>query len=106
MSTEPIVNGDVIAASIARSHARDQRQADALIGAQIGPWRVGEAVLGRYKVTHERDNSTRLLLAVDLLALAAGAAINGAGVTLAREPAPPKPMEAAPLWARHGQPIT
>lgn len=76
--------------------AEDEVRADLLLGAEIGPWRVGAKVLNRYRVTHGRDGSNRLLTALDLVALAEGAKRNGRGVVRAQEPEPPKPIQPVP----------
>lgn len=82
----------------------DERRADALLHGQAGPWRVTSKVLNRYRVEHERDKSSRLLSAVDLIRLFDAAGKNGHTAVLAREPAPERPIQSAPLYARGGTP--
>ncbi|MGH3350922.1 MAG: hypothetical protein ACRDPS_09680 [Nocardioides sp.] len=61
----------------AKASAGVHRKALALVGAQIGPWRVVSVEGPWFEVISTKDKSTRKLRAVDLLDLWEGARRNG-----------------------------
>lgn len=89
----------------ANASAGIHRKALALVGAQIGPWRVVSVDGPWFEIRSDLDDSTRLMKAADLLQLAAGAALNGKACVLAKTPAPEQPIEGVPFMGA-GDPST